>query len=212
MTTRSGSSSSVNRSTCSSTMTASSSARRYAASVARPSGGKSEYLIGRQNGLVASVSAGRMNLTRSGRRIGARDILCIVKHDLAAQSHFFCGAMQGISAVSACWIERLPIPEVSMRARDPRFRRLRAATVTTSAACLSALLLTAGPTGTAGLSAPVARPAPPRAVAFEPLPGGEAFLARTAGYDVTLAAGRAAFHLKPKAAPAADRSPGAIAM
>ena len=37
------------------------------ASVARPSGGNSEYLIGRQYGLVASVSAGRMNLTRSGR-------------------------------------------------------------------------------------------------------------------------------------------------
>ena len=33
------------------------------ASVARPSGGNSEYLIGRQNGLVASVSAGRIILT-----------------------------------------------------------------------------------------------------------------------------------------------------
>src|SRR5439155_13871658 len=67
MRTRSGRSSSWSGSTCSSTMTASSSGERYAASVARPSGGKSEYLIGRQYGLVASVRAGRMSLTRSRR-------------------------------------------------------------------------------------------------------------------------------------------------
>jgi len=48
-------------------MTAWSSGERYAASVARPSGGNNEYLIGRQKGLVASVSAGRMNFTRSVR-------------------------------------------------------------------------------------------------------------------------------------------------
>src|SRR5712691_6209384 len=41
----------------------SSSAPRYAESVARPSGGKSEYLIGRKNGLVASVRAGKIILT-----------------------------------------------------------------------------------------------------------------------------------------------------
>ena len=56
--------------TCSSTITASSSGRRYAASVARPSGGNSEYLIGRKYGLVASVSAGRTNVTRRGPGIG----------------------------------------------------------------------------------------------------------------------------------------------
>src|SRR3954453_9000023 len=67
MTTRSGASSNVSGSTCSSTMIAQSSAERYAASVARPSGGNSEYLMGRQYGSVASVSAGRMNFTVSGR-------------------------------------------------------------------------------------------------------------------------------------------------
>src|SRR6266568_189950 len=77
MTTRSGTSSTRNRSTCSSTMTASSSGARYAASVARPSGGNSEYLMGRQYGLVASVRAGRMNLTRSGRWACC---LCIAKY------------------------------------------------------------------------------------------------------------------------------------
>src|SRR5262245_36973593 len=80
MTTRSGSSSVVRGWTCSSTIVGSSSGRRYAASVARPSGGKSEYLMGRQYGLVASVSAGRMNLTRSR----LTRILCIVKYTRAA--------------------------------------------------------------------------------------------------------------------------------
>src|SRR5205823_13354216 len=42
-------------------------APRYAASVARPSGGNSEYLIGRKKGLVASVRAGRIIRTRSRR-------------------------------------------------------------------------------------------------------------------------------------------------
>ena len=37
---------------------------RYAARVAKPRGGNSEYLIGRQKGLVASVNAGRMSFTR----------------------------------------------------------------------------------------------------------------------------------------------------
>ena len=37
-----------------------------AASVARPSGGKSEYLIGRNSGLRASVSAGRIIFTFIG--------------------------------------------------------------------------------------------------------------------------------------------------
>src|SRR5215510_14729109 len=64
MTTRSGESSRSSRSTCSSCRHASSPSSRYAASVARPSGGNSEYLIGLQSGLVASVSAGRMNFTR----------------------------------------------------------------------------------------------------------------------------------------------------
>src|SRR5215471_21688129 len=71
-------------STCSSTMTDSSSGRRYAASVASPSGGNREYLIGRQYGLVASVSAGRISFTRKGRLPGAiiehhpeaRDMVC----------------------------------------------------------------------------------------------------------------------------------------
>src|SRR3954470_14149334 len=64
ITTRSGRSpSSRSGSTCSSQMRTSSSSRRYPASVARPSGGKSEYLIGRKNGLVASVSAGRIIFT-----------------------------------------------------------------------------------------------------------------------------------------------------
>src|SRR6185369_7770282 len=35
----------------------------YAASVASPSGGNNEYLIGRQNGLLASVRAGRIIFT-----------------------------------------------------------------------------------------------------------------------------------------------------
>src|SRR5262245_24891946 len=67
ITTRSGVSSVLSFSTCSSTMTASSSGERYAARVASPSGGKSEYLIGRQKGLVASVRAGRTNVTRRDR-------------------------------------------------------------------------------------------------------------------------------------------------
>src|ERR1700681_513099 len=65
--TRSGLSSVCSGSTCSSTMTASSSERRKAARVANPKGGNKEYLIGRQYGLVASVSAGRINFTRRGR-------------------------------------------------------------------------------------------------------------------------------------------------
>jgi hypothetical protein len=36
---------------------------RYPARVARPRGGNSEYFIGRQKGLLASVSAGRIILT-----------------------------------------------------------------------------------------------------------------------------------------------------
>ena len=44
-------------------LAASSSSARWAARVARPSGGKREYLIGRKCGLVASVSAGRIILT-----------------------------------------------------------------------------------------------------------------------------------------------------
>src|SRR5437764_9497551 len=63
ITTRSGSSSRLSRSTCSSQIETSSSGSRYDASVARPSGGKSEYLIGRNSGLVASVSAGKIILT-----------------------------------------------------------------------------------------------------------------------------------------------------
>src|SRR5207248_6124515 len=74
MTTRSGVLSRSSRSTCSSWISTWSSSRRYAASVARPSGGNSEYLIGRQNGLVASVSAGRIILTfTSGSQQHDRD-------------------------------------------------------------------------------------------------------------------------------------------
>src|SRR6185503_11855641 len=64
MTTSSGSSSSESGSTCSSTIRASSASVRYPARVANPSGGNSEYLMGRKNGLCASVSDGRMSLTR----------------------------------------------------------------------------------------------------------------------------------------------------
>src|SRR5438552_4034101 len=68
MTARSGRSSSrSSRRTCSSQIRTSSSGRRYPASVARPSGGNNEYLIGRKNGLVASVSAGRIMVTRMER-------------------------------------------------------------------------------------------------------------------------------------------------
>src|SRR5215813_10629174 len=63
MTTRSGSSSRSSVSTCSSCKHTSSSSLRYPARVASPSGGNSEYLIGRQKGLLASVSAGRIILT-----------------------------------------------------------------------------------------------------------------------------------------------------
>src|SRR5688500_5525646 len=63
LTTRSGVSFILRTSTCSSCISTSSSFVMYAASVARPRGGKSEYLIGRKNGLVASVSAGRIILT-----------------------------------------------------------------------------------------------------------------------------------------------------
>jgi hypothetical protein len=45
-------------------MVTSSVSSRYAASVARPSGGNREYLIGRKRGLFASVSAGRIIFTR----------------------------------------------------------------------------------------------------------------------------------------------------
>ncbi len=64
MTTRSGASSVRSLSTCSSVMLTSSSAEVYAASVASPKGGNSEYLMGRKSGLVASVSAGRIILMR----------------------------------------------------------------------------------------------------------------------------------------------------
>src|SRR4030066_78705 len=46
-------------------MLPSSPGSRYPASVARPNGGKREYLIGLQNGLFASVSAGRIIFTRT---------------------------------------------------------------------------------------------------------------------------------------------------
>src|SRR5262245_31031270 len=62
MTTRSGASLKSSFSTCSSTMLTSSSGFRYPASVARPSGGNNEYLMGRNSGLVASVKAGRIIL------------------------------------------------------------------------------------------------------------------------------------------------------
>src|SRR5256886_4154072 len=65
-----GSSPRSSRCTCSSRIRASSSGRRYPASVARPSGGKSEYLIVRKNGLVASVSAGRIIVTRMPPTLG----------------------------------------------------------------------------------------------------------------------------------------------
>jgi hypothetical protein len=42
----------------------SSSGSRYPARVARPRGGNSEYLMGRNSGLVASVRAGRIIVTR----------------------------------------------------------------------------------------------------------------------------------------------------
>src|SRR5215213_4728021 len=67
ITTRSGRSSRSRGCTCSSTREISIAGSRYAASVARPSGGNNEYLIGRQNGPVASVSAGRIILTVRGR-------------------------------------------------------------------------------------------------------------------------------------------------
>ena len=38
--------------------------------MARPRGGKSEYLMGRKNGLSASVSAGRIILTFMGQKVG----------------------------------------------------------------------------------------------------------------------------------------------
>jgi hypothetical protein len=44
-------------------MRARSAGARYAARVASPRGGKREYLMGRNSGLVASVRAGRTNLT-----------------------------------------------------------------------------------------------------------------------------------------------------
>src|SRR5256885_1563061 len=65
-TTRSGlssMSSMLSFSTCSSVMVISSLSSRYAARVASPNGGNSEYLIGRNSGLVASVSAGRIIFT-----------------------------------------------------------------------------------------------------------------------------------------------------
>src|SRR5438128_496473 len=52
MTTRSGWSSRSSVSTCSSWMSTSSASRKYAARVARPSGGNNEYLIGLQERLV----------------------------------------------------------------------------------------------------------------------------------------------------------------
>src|SRR6266567_8066499 len=70
-------SSRVSGSTCSSTITAPSSGDKYAASVANPSGGNNEYLIGRQYGSVASVRAGRMNLTLSGRNPGAIMVIAL---------------------------------------------------------------------------------------------------------------------------------------
>src|ERR1700730_2534521 len=72
MMTRSGWSLRSSFSTCSSCREISRSGSRYAARVARPSGGKSEYLIGRQYGLVASVSAGRINFTLLNDRLAFR--------------------------------------------------------------------------------------------------------------------------------------------
>src|SRR6266496_658953 len=66
MTTRSGSSSRFNVSTCSSWSVTSLSSFRYAARVAKPRGGKREYLIGLQKGLFASVTAGKIILTFMG--------------------------------------------------------------------------------------------------------------------------------------------------
>ena len=66
ITTNSGLSHTCSFSTCSSVMVTSSAPSRYAARVARPNGGKREYLIGRNSGLVASVSAGRIIFTFMG--------------------------------------------------------------------------------------------------------------------------------------------------
>src|SRR5436853_5821439 len=60
MTTRSGASSSLSASTCSSCNDTSKSSSRYPARVAKPNGGKREYLTGLKKGLLASVKAGRI--------------------------------------------------------------------------------------------------------------------------------------------------------
>ena len=62
MQTRSGKSSNFRVSTCSSTISISSSSPQKEASVANPSGGNKEYFIGLQYGLLASSSAGKINL------------------------------------------------------------------------------------------------------------------------------------------------------
>ena len=81
--------------------------------------------------------------------------------------------------------------------------------------CVTAVLLAAGSAGTHRQATPKPELRPQRVgssrpVTFEPQAAGDrdAFLARTARYDVTLAADRAVFHLKPAAAaaPPADRS------
>src|SRR6266496_2679331 len=94
-------SSRVSGSTCSSTITAPSSGDKYAASVANPSGGNNEDLIGRQYGSVASVRAGRMNLTLSAREPGAvivhrramapRNTMGLPEHH---QSDVLCGGIR----------------------------------------------------------------------------------------------------------------------
>src|SRR5437868_3956949 len=65
-------------STCSSVMVTSSLSSRYAARVASPNGGNREYLIGRNSGLVASVSAGRIIFTLMPR--GYNGVLYIAKY------------------------------------------------------------------------------------------------------------------------------------
>src|SRR5437868_5860045 len=67
-------------STCSSVMVTSSLSSRYAARLASPNGGNREYLIGRNSGLVASVSAGRIIFTLMPR--GYNGALYIAKYSL----------------------------------------------------------------------------------------------------------------------------------
>ena len=97
MMTRSGASSVRICSTCSSTISASSSGDRNAARVASPSGGKSEYLIGRKNGLFASVSAGKKNLT-----FKAAPACCTHKRGAALNKHRVAEFLQVFFNVGDC--------------------------------------------------------------------------------------------------------------